>query len=83
MRVPVKLISVHGRLPPGFDDDGDGVVEAADGATLADVLGALDLPWDEDYVTLVNDEPVPPAKRARRVLAGGDALTVFPPIKGG
>lgn len=77
------MISVRGRMPPGFDDGGDGVVEAADGATVADVLSALGLPADEDYVALVNDEPVPPATRARRVLAGGDALTVFPPIKGG
>lgn len=83
MRIAVKLISVEGRPPPGFDDAGDGSMEAADGATLAQVLAKLGLPADEAFATLINGEPVAAAERAMRRLKPGDALTVFPPIKGG
>ncbi|MBI2586127.1 MAG: hemerythrin domain-containing protein [Rhodospirillales bacterium] len=83
MRIPVKLISVDGPPPPGFDDAGDGSIEAADGASLADVLAKLGLAADEAYATLVNGEPVAAAERRRRRLKAGDSLTVFPPIKGG
>ena len=83
MKIPVKLISIQGPPPPEFDEDGNGVVEAAPDATLADVLSAMGLPGNEAYVTLVNDDPVPPKERANRRLDPADRLTVFPPIKGG
>jgi len=83
MRIPVKLISVDGPPPPGFDDAGSGGIETADGATLADVLARLGLPAGEAYATLINGEPVAAGERPRRRLKPGDSLTVFPPIKGG
>ncbi len=83
MKLKVKLISIQGEFPPGFDSDGEGTVEAAPGATLADVLAAMGLPEDEAYVTLVNDDPVPDDKRPKRILEPTDSLTIFPPIKGG
>ncbi|MGH6662765.1 MAG: sulfur carrier protein ThiS [Rhodospirillales bacterium] len=83
MRIPVKLISLQGPPPPGFDEAGDGSIEAAAGATLADVLRGLGLPADEAFATLINGEPVAASERYRRRLKAGDALTVFPPIKGG
>ena len=83
MKLKVKLISIQGELPPDFDVDGEGTVEAADGATLADVLAAMGLPEDEDYVTLVNDDPVAANARPKRILESTDRLTIFPPIKGG
>ena len=58
-------------------------VRDAPGATMADALTALDLPAAESYVTLVNVEIVRATERAGRRLAQGDALIVFPPIKGG
>jgi len=83
VKIPVRLISIDGRRPPGFDDEGAGAVEAADGVSLAEVLASLGLPADEDYAALVNGEPVAAAERPRRRLGPGDSLTVFPPIKGG
>ncbi len=83
MKLKVKLISIQGGLPQDFDLHGEGTVEAAPGATLADVLTAMGLPEDEAYVTLVNDDPVPANKRSKRILAPTDRLTIFPPIKGG
>lgn len=83
MRIAVKLVSLDGRPPAGFGDDGEGALEVAAGATLADALRSLGLPSDEPYATLLNGEPVAAGARGRRRLAPGDALTVFPPIKGG
>lgn len=83
MKIPVRLISVDASPPPGFDNDGSGAIEVKDGASLADALRALGLPADEAYATLVNGEPVAAAARPGRRLKPSDALTVFPPIKGG
>ena len=83
MKIAVRLVSIEGGPPAGFGPDGEGSVEAAEGATLLDVLDGLKLPRDEPYATLVNGEPVAAPERARRRLRPGDALTVFPPIKGG
>ena len=83
MRIPVRLISLQGPPPPGFDEAGDGSIEVAAGASLADALAGLGLPADEAFATLVNGEPVAAAARRRWRLKAGDALTVFPPIKGG
>ncbi|MEE9317147.1 MAG: MoaD/ThiS family protein [Rhodospirillales bacterium] len=83
MKIAVKMISIQGPAPPEFDADGNGVVEAAPDATLADVLSAMGLPENEAYVTLVNDDPVPAKDRAGRRLDPADRLTIFPPIKGG
>lgn len=83
MKIAVKLVAIDGRPPPGFDDEGEGVVEARAGASLAEVLAGLGLPADEPYAALVNGEPVAAAERPKRRLGPGDSLTVFPPIKGG
>ena len=76
----VILIAV---VPVSAFGDVGAMLELAPGATMADALTALDLPAAESYVTLVNGEIVRVAERARRRLAQGDALIVFPPIKGG
>ena len=38
MKIRVKLISLPGPPPPGFDEDGNGTLEAAQGSTLGDLL---------------------------------------------
>ena len=83
MKVRVKLIAIIDQRRPPDDGVNDSVIELAPGATAADALAALDLPAAESYVTLVNGEIVRAAERAGRALAEDDALTVFPPIKGG
>ena len=83
MRITVKLIAV---VVPGSTNstaNKEVVVDLADGATPNDALAALDLPAEDAFVTLVNDESVPPGVRDRLSLKAGDTLTVFPPIKGG
>ena len=83
MNIRVKLIAIIDRRRPSDDGVADSTIELASGATTADALAALDLPAAESYVTLVNGEIVRAAERAGRKLAEGDALIVFPPIKGG
>ncbi len=83
MKIRVKLISVQGPPPPGFDKDGNGALEAAQGATLGDLLERLELPGHEPYVTLINGEPVPQDRRSARTVCTDDTLTIFPSIKGG
>ena len=83
MKLKIKLISLEGRIPPEFDSNGEGTIEAPDGATLAEVLASMGLEEKEAYVTLVNDDPVPAAGRRKRTLEPTDVLTIFPPIKGG
>ena len=83
MKIRVKLISLQGPPPPGFDEVGNGALEAAQGATLGDLLERLELPGNETYVTLINGEPVPQNRRAARTVSADDTLTIFPPIKGG
>ena len=83
MKIRVKLISLPGPPPPGFDEDGNGTLEAVQGSTLGDLLERLKLPGNETYVTLINGEPVSRDRRSERTVRDGDTLTIFPPIEGG
>ena len=82
MKVRVTLISLTSRTEPELNDGSEGTVEAAYGATLAQVLEGLNLPG-ESYSALVNGTVVPPSERGVRRLSDSDSLTVFPHIKGG
>ncbi len=78
MRISVELIAVRSPL---VGDGGD--LEVDDGATLAQVLERLALPEGESYITIVNDRSIGHGERDGAALSEGDAVTVFPPIKGG
>ncbi|MCZ6888649.1 MAG: MoaD/ThiS family protein [Gammaproteobacteria bacterium] len=79
----MKLIAIIDRRCPPDGGVADSMIELAPGATTADARVALDPPAAESNITLVNGEIVRAAERAGRRLAEDDALTVFPPIKGG
>jgi sulfur carrier protein len=53
-----------------------------EGATLADLIAALDQP-PQALATAVNGEFVPRDARAQRPLREGDAVFTFQPITGG
>jgi sulfur carrier protein ThiS len=76
--INVELIALSSPLVGGGGD-----LEIDDGATLSQALDRLDLPGGETYMTIVNDTAVGPDDRDSRALIEGDAVTVFPPIKGG
>lgn len=78
MIISVELIALSSPLIGG-----GGALEIENGATLSQALDRLDLPGGETYMTIVNDTAVGPDDRDNRALSEGDAVTVFPPIKGG
>ena len=75
MQVRLKLMGMlKARTPPG------GAIEVADGATIDDVLRALDIAPQTVRVFTVNGE----FERDRgRVLAPNDELSAIPPVGGG
>ena len=78
MRINVELIAVRSPLV----GDG-GALDVEDGTTVALVLERLALPAGESYITIVNDTSIGHGDRDGRPLSEGDAVTIFPPIKGG
>ena len=75
MRIRLKLMGVlKARTPEG------GVLEVADGATIEDVLHALEIAPRRLRVFTVNGQF---ERDSRRVLAPNDELTVIPPVGGG
>ncbi|MBT6096325.1 MAG: MoaD/ThiS family protein [Rhodospirillaceae bacterium] len=83
MKVKIKLLSMAGGPPPGFDEFGERTVDAASATNVADVVASLSLPSEESYTTIVNGEAVPVDARAGHVLSDGDEITLFPAIQGG
>ncbi len=78
MRISVELIAVRSPLV----GEG-GALDVDDGATVAQALERLALPGGESYMTIVNGASIGPDDRDGATLSEGDAVTVFPPIKGG
>ena len=83
MKVRVKLLSPAGDMPKGFDPFGEAEMDLAAGATLADIMGRIELPQEESYTSLVDGQPVVPDDRAGYTLSDGDEITLLPAIQGG
>ena len=83
MKVRVKLLSPAGDMPNGFDPFGEAEMDLAAGATVADIMGQIDLPKEESYTSLANGQPVVPEDRAGHALHDGDEITLLPAIQGG
>jgi thiamine biosynthesis protein ThiS len=63
--------------------EGKAELELAEGANLTQALDALGVGQNSTFVTLLNDMSIPRTERAATILADGDTLTLFSPIKGG
>ncbi len=83
MKIRLRFIVVEAPAEFPVAEDGCAVMDIADGLTVDRALASLALPGDATYLTLVNDESIPVAKRHNRRLREGDLLTVFSPLKGG
>ncbi|MDP6721141.1 MAG: MoaD/ThiS family protein [Pirellulaceae bacterium] len=75
MMVCLKLMGVLKAKTPE-----DGQLEMEDGATIEDVLRALDVPVESVQVFTVNGSF---ERNRSRVLSDGDDLSVLPPVGGG
>ena len=83
MKVRVKLLSPAGDVPKGFDSFGEAELDVAAGATVADIMGQIELPKEESYTSLIDGQPVVPDDRADHALSDGDEITLLPAIQGG
>lgn len=83
MRVTIKLYATLGDYLPAGSKGNRVDIEAAEGATLAEVLQPFSLPPKLTHLVLVNGVFVPPEARAATAMQEGDVLAVWPPIAGG
>ena len=83
MKITVKLLSIAGSPPSGFDEFGVRAMDMVAGSTVVELLAGLSLPSEEAYTTIINGEIVPPKDRADTKLADGDEITLFAAIQGG
>lgn len=79
MRVYVKLYALLRRRHPGPNRSAPIPVELPEGATVADLAPALDLPSDLVRSAFVNNE----VRGEDWRLADGDNVSLFPPVVGG
>lgn len=63
--------------------EGKDELNLIEGSNLDAALEALGLGDNNSYLTLLNDASIPISLRTATVLADGDTLTLFSPIKGG
>lgn len=75
MKLQVKLMGpLKAKTPEG------GTLELNDGASIHDVLAALDIPDNQVQIVMVNGKPQPNRDTS---LAADDELTILAPVGGG
>jgi molybdopterin converting factor small subunit len=79
MKVFVKLYALLRKHHPGPNRSIPLEVELPDGATVVDLIPALDLPADLVRSAFVNNQ----AARLDTALKDGDQVGLFPPVVGG
>lgn len=83
MKVRVKLVSMDGPMPNGFDDFGEADISFTNPPSVSELINHLSLGKNETYMVLVNSETSPPSGRDTQVLEDGDDIAIFPPMQGG
>ena len=84
MQITFKLYASLGQhLPPEHRTGNQMPLTVAEDATIAEVIEPFALPMKLVHLVLINGVYVPPEERARRTLAEGDTLAIWPPIAGG
>jgi len=58
-------------------------LDLAPGTTITEVIESQKLPGKLCHLVLIDGLFVPPKERARRALAEGETLAIWPPIAGG
>lgn len=79
MKVYVKLYALLRKHHPGPNRSIPLEVELPDGATVAELAPALDLPPDLVRSVFINNE----ARDVKTALHDGDQVGLFPPVVGG
>jgi sulfur carrier protein ThiS len=79
MRLSVRLYATLCRYRPGLSAGMTTDVDAADNATVSDLIDQLGLPTGQIKVVFVNGRARPP----EWILQPGDEVGIFPPVGGG
>jgi thiamine biosynthesis protein ThiS len=83
MKIKIKLVSMPGNQPNGFDDFGNALMQLSDNTTISSLIAKMKLSKIETYMVLVNGETVPPSLHNEHILEDSDDVTIFPPMEGG
>ena len=83
MKIRYKTGGLLEEYLPGNNGETEVVLEVADKATPSAVMRQLNMPLEDFYLVIVNDEVVPKARRDTLQLKENDELGVYPPLKGG
>lgn len=84
MRVTLKLYAaLSDHLPTEARKSNALELDLAAGTTPAQVIASQNLPLKLCHLVLIDGVYVPPAERAKRALAEGETLAIWPPIAGG
>jgi|TARA_B110000046_G_scaffold35878_1_gene39310 sulfur carrier protein ThiS len=83
MKIHVKLVSMPGRQPTGFDNFGNAHLSFSNNMTVSGLLDDMKLSKAETYMVLINGETVPPSIHKEHFLKDSDDVTIFPPMEGG
>ncbi len=84
MKVTLKLYATLSDCLPTEARKTNAVeLDLAEGTTPAQVIESQSLPLKLCHLVLIDGVFVPPAARAKRALAEGETLAIWPPIAGG
>lgn len=84
MKVTLKLYAtLSDYLPSDARKSNALELDLAAGTTPAQVIESQNLPRKLCHLVLIDGVFVPPAARAKRALAEGETLAIWPPIAGG
>lgn len=83
MQITVKLFAQLGKYLPDGAVKNQIAFDVADGASVQDVIHALNLPSEYCHLVLVNGVYISPSEREGQILQPGEALAIWPPVAGG
>ena len=83
MKITVKLFALLAKYLPDGTKGNETEFEVLEGASVQDVIHALNLPSEHCHLVLVNGVYIAPSERSERTLKPGEALAIWPPVAGG
>ena len=84
MQVAIKLLGALGDfVPPGKLESEETTLTLRDGATLAELIGGLELAAGADFFAMLNDAKIDDRAFAATRVRDGDRVVLCAAIKGG